>query len=119
MPSTRSRQIRLGIRRAIDAGRPFGVNGRRLAVRHKQEALERAQRCYPIVEEFRSSERTYREMVRLLNERGEATPSGRGKWHVRTLQRLMARAPAVKHRLQAISLEERTRAAIERALSLR
>ena len=116
---TRSHQIRSGLRRAKRAGTPLGANGRRLAARHKQEALERAERCYPIIQEFRGSERTYREMVRVLNDRAEPTPSGRGKWRVRTLQRLVERGPAVARRLHSISLDQRVQAAIERSVSLR
>jgi hypothetical protein len=102
MDGTRSQKIKLGIRRARRAGKEIGANGHRLAIRHKEEALERAQRLYPIVVEFRSSGRGYREMVKILNERGEPTPSGVGVWHVRTLQRLVARARQVEKRLRIV-----------------
>ena len=93
-----SEKIRDGIRRAKEAGKRIGTNGAKLAELHKQQALERAARSYPIVEEFRASGQSYRKMVSVLNGRGEPTPSGNGVWHVRTLQRLVQRVALLPSR---------------------
>lgn len=92
MRRTLSQNIKAGIRRAKALGKEIGANGRRLAALNKMEALERAERLYPVVKEFRGADLSYREMVKVLNERGAPTPTGRGRWHVRTLQRLVDRA---------------------------
>ncbi len=89
---TLSEKIKRGIRRARKAGKQIGAHGRHLAALHRAEAMARALPLLPIVEEFRSGGATYRDMVRQLNARGAATPSGAGRWHVKTLQRLVERA---------------------------
>jgi hypothetical protein len=96
---TRSERIKRGIRRARMAGKVIGANGRRLAAENRADALARASELFPIVVEFRGSGLSYRQMVTRLNERHEPTPGGSGRWHVRTLQRLVGRAPDVEAHL--------------------
>lgn len=96
---SRSDRIKRGIRRARLAGKVIGANGRRLAAENRAEAISRASELFPLVVEFRSSGLSYRQMVARLNARAEPTPGGVGRWHVRTLQRLMARAPEVETQL--------------------
>lgn len=91
----RSTAIRAGLRRAQQAGRLLGVNGRALAEANRAEAIGRALRLVAIVAELRSGGHSYRGMVALLNARGEPTPSGRGAWHVKTLQRLVQRTEQI------------------------
>lgn len=81
------------------AGKVIGANGRRLAAENHAEAISRAGELFPIVVEFRGSGLSYRQMVARLNERREQTPGGAGRWHVRTLQRLVQRAPEVEAHL--------------------
>ena len=104
---TRSERIKRGIRRARLAGKVIGANGRRLAAENHATAITRAAELFPIVVEFRHSGLSYRRMVARLNARGEATPGQTGHWHVRTLQRLMARAdeaePQLAHEIIARS----------------
>src|SRR5258705_13802787 len=88
---TLSDKIKRGIRRARAAGKVIGAHGRRLAAEHRATAMARAQELMPVVEEFRRTGATYRGMVQQLNDRSEATPSGAGRWHVKTLQRLVER----------------------------
>jgi hypothetical protein len=87
-----SDKIKRGIRRARQAGKPIGAHGHRLAALHRAEATARALVLLHIVDEFRLTGATYRDMVRTLNARSEPTPSGTGSWHVKTLQRLVERA---------------------------
>jgi hypothetical protein len=87
-----SDKIKRGIRRARLAGKPIGAHGHRLAAMHRTEAIARALVLLHIVDEFRDTGATFRDMVRILNARGEPTPSGTGIWHVKTLQRLVERA---------------------------
>src|SRR4051812_17132383 len=89
---TRSERIKRGIRRARLAGKVIGANGRRLAAANHATAVTRAAELFPILVEFRGSGLSYRQMVARLNARREATPGQAGRWHVRTLQRLVARA---------------------------
>ncbi len=95
-PSQLSARIRAGIRRAKRAGKTVGTNGYVLAERHRTEAAARAERLRPIAEEFHLSGVSYREMVMRLNARGTSTPSGSGRWHVKTLQRLVARLATLR-----------------------
>ncbi len=44
-----------------------------------------------VVDEFRLSGASYRAMVATLNVRNEPTPTGLGRWHIKTLQRLVER----------------------------
>ena len=87
-----SDKIKRGIRRARLAGKPIGANGHRLAALHRAEATARALVLLHVVDEFRATGATYRDMIRTLNARNESTPSGTGRWHVKTLQRLVERA---------------------------
>jgi len=90
-PAERSARIKRGIQRAKLAGVAVGANGRRLGALHHADATERALRCWEIVVEFRQSGATYRGMVDTLNRRREPTPTGTGRWHVKTIQRLVER----------------------------
>jgi hypothetical protein len=92
----RAAKIRLGVRRAKAAGKPVGINGRRLAAQHKAAAIERTAALIDVVVEFRANGLSYRRMVAVLNARGVPTPSRTGHWHVRTLQRLVSRAAAAE-----------------------
>src|SRR5260221_12760123 len=87
----RSQQIKDGIRRAQRAGKVMGANGRLLAARHREEATRRAAALLHIVDEFSRTGASYRQMVARLNARGELSPGGTGRWHIKTLQRLVAR----------------------------
>ncbi len=95
-PGELSARIKLGIRRARRAGKSIGAHGTRLAEWNRAAALARTMALLPIVAEFRASGASYREMVRRLNARDAPTPSGTGRWHVKTLQRLVERAQIVK-----------------------
>jgi exonuclease VII large subunit len=59
--------------------------------------MARAVPLLPIVWEFRSSGATYRAMVDASSARRAPTPSGTGRWHVKTLQRLVERAHVINH----------------------
>ncbi len=96
---TRSERIKRGIRRARLAGKVIGANGRRLAAENRAEAVARASALFPLVVEFRGSGLSYRQMVARLNARAEPTPGKVGSWHVRTLQRLVARTGEVEAHL--------------------
>jgi hypothetical protein len=111
---TRSEQIKRGIRRARLAGKEIGANGRRLAAENHAEAIARAAELFPLVVEFRGSGLSYRQMVVRLNARNAPTPGRTGRWHVRTLQRLVARAGEVEVHL-AHAIIARSDAAARRA----
>ncbi len=104
---------------AAAAARP--VRARQVAkARSRHAALERAERLYPIVTEFVTSGLSYRAMVDRLNQRREPAPSGHGRWHLRTLQRLVALAPAIEARGRCDdSAFARSAEAIETARALR
>ena len=87
-----SDKIKQGIRRARAAGKTIGAHGHRLAAQHRAEATGRALVLLPVIEEFVRSGASFRKMVDVLNGRNEPTPSGTGRWHVKTLQRLVERA---------------------------
>jgi hypothetical protein len=89
---SQSQKIKDGIRRAQSAGRIMGANGRILAAQNRQEAARRATALLHVLEEFSRTGASYRQMVVRLNARGEASPGGTGRWHIKTLQRLVARA---------------------------
>jgi hypothetical protein len=111
----RAAKIRIGVRRAKAAGKQVGINGQRLARQHKAEAIARTAELLGIVREFYASGLSYRQMVVALNARGAPTPSLEGRWHVRTLQRLVSRAGAAEALLQARRLVAITSAAAQAA----
>jgi hypothetical protein len=89
--SSISQRVRQGIARARAEGKAIGHHGRHLAAQARAEALVRSEGMRHVVEEFRATGMSYRPMVALLNARGEPTPSRTGRWHVKTLQRLVER----------------------------
>ena len=93
MPPTgeRGRKIKTGLARAREAGKKIGAHGKQLAADRQRAAVARAFELVAIVEELENSGVTYRAMVELLNRRGTPTVSGKGQWHVKSLQRLVAR----------------------------
>jgi hypothetical protein len=114
LPSaTLSERIKQGIRRARREGKPIGIHGRRLAALHRGEAVARALTLHGVIDEFRRDRVSYRDMVRRLNARGEPTPTGMGRWHVKTLQRLVERTR------DADPLLKRSAVAIEQMRDLR
>ncbi len=90
-----SEKIKQGIRRARLAGKTIGAHGHRLAAQHRAEATGRALELRPLMDEFVRSGASFRKMVEILNARHEPTPSGTGRWHVKTLQRLVERTRAL------------------------
>lgn len=120
--SSRPEDGKRAARRSSDAGKRVGANGKVLAARHKREAVDRAAARHHVVTEFMKSGLTFRAMIERLNQRNEPAPSGRGRWHIRTLQRLLALAPAVEARRQhrdGDTLLARSASAIETARQLR
>jgi hypothetical protein len=99
--ATLSQRIKLGIRRAKAEGKVIGSNGRKLAKQYHADAIRRAAGLLRVVSDFQRSGLSYRQMVDRLNGSSQRTPSGSGRWHVKTLQRLVERA------VPALALQEK------------
>jgi DNA invertase Pin-like site-specific DNA recombinase len=78
-------------------GTKLGRNGAdRLAPAYRFEAIERAQRLAPVLQELRSAGLSARRMAAELTARGIPTPAG-GKWYGLTVTRMLNRMDAQAH----------------------
>lgn len=69
----------------------LGVNGARLAERHKAEARQRDQVHYPLIAQLMRELRSYRAVAERLNAMAIRTPAG-GKWHPSQVRNVCLRA---------------------------
>ena len=84
------------IARARSTRSARGGYAKQLAAENQRAALRRAWALLDVVETFEASGASYSEMVRSLNTTGVPTPSGAGRWHKKTLQRLVVRARLIR-----------------------
>lgn len=57
----------------------------------QQKADERAEELYPQIKALRDKGTPWTKIAEILNDHGKATPSGRGRWHSRTVRRIVER----------------------------
>lgn len=89
-----SERTRAALQAAKARGKRLGVNGTVLALRHRQEALERVQGLAPVVRELRAQGLGVRALAAELNRRAVLTPAG-GVWHPTSAARLIKRLAVV------------------------
>ena len=86
-----SERTKAALARAKARGTELGANGKVLAKRNRQEALEHARILAPIIDEIRKTGiTTTRGIAAELNERNIDTAAG-GHWHCGSVQRLLQR----------------------------
>jgi DNA invertase Pin-like site-specific DNA recombinase len=85
-----SERTRAALAAAKSRGVALGINGARLAARHKREALERVRPYENRIQALRLEGLSIRRIVAVLNDEGLASPGG-GRWHIATVQRALAR----------------------------
>lgn len=86
-----SERTKAALRAAKERGVDLGATGRALAVKHRSEAIDRAESYRCIVESLKDRGiSTVREMRDELNRLGIPSPGG-GKWHLPNTQKLIKR----------------------------
>lgn len=78
---------------AKSKGVQLGINGRRLAARHKAEARMRDQQHYPLIASLMRELRSYRAVADRLNTLAVTTPTG-GRWYASSVRNVCLRAVA-------------------------
>lgn len=86
-----SKRTKDALAMAKTKGVQLGVNGKRLAERHRAEARMRDQQHYPLIASLMRELRSYRAVAERLNVLAITTPAG-GKWHASQIRNICLRA---------------------------